>query len=40
MIHVAALSHASGLLRSPFLGRGAAQVLPPSGGSDADRLST
>jgi long-chain acyl-CoA synthetase len=38
MIHVAALSHASGLMSLPFLCRGAAQVLPPSGGFDADEL--
>ncbi|MGV1049138.1 MAG: class I adenylate-forming enzyme family protein [Solirubrobacterales bacterium] len=38
MIHVAALSHASGLMALPFLARGAAQVLPPSGGFDADEL--
>jgi long-chain acyl-CoA synthetase len=38
LIHVAALSHASGLFSLPFLGRGAAQVLPESGGFDADEL--
>ena len=38
MIHVAAFSHASGLMSLPFLMRGAAQVLPPSGGFDADEL--
>ena len=38
MIHVAAFSHASGLMALPFLSRGAAQVLPPSGGFDADEL--
>jgi long-chain acyl-CoA synthetase len=38
MIHVAAFSHASGLMSLPFLSRGAAQVLPPSGGFDADEL--
>ena len=38
MIHVAAFSHASGLMALPFLARGAAQVLPPSGGFDADEL--
>jgi long-chain acyl-CoA synthetase len=38
MIHVAAFSHASGLMSLPFLARGAAQVLPPSGGFDADEL--
>jgi len=37
-VHVAALSHASGLFALPFLGRGAAQVLPPSGGFDAGEL--
>jgi long-chain acyl-CoA synthetase len=31
-LHVAALSHASGLFALPFLARGAAQVLPRSGG--------
>jgi long-chain acyl-CoA synthetase len=30
-IHVTALSHASGLFSLPFVSRGAAQVLPPSG---------
>jgi long-chain acyl-CoA synthetase len=34
-VHVAALSHASGLFALPFLARGAAQVLPSSGGFDA-----
>ena len=38
MIHVAALSHASGLLSLPFVARGAAQVLPVSGGFDAAEL--
>ncbi|MDX6624359.1 MAG: long-chain acyl-CoA synthetase, partial [Solirubrobacterales bacterium] len=38
MIHVAAFSHASGLMALPFLARGAAQVLPPSMGFDADEL--
>jgi long-chain acyl-CoA synthetase len=38
MIHVAAFSHASGLMSLPFLARGAAQVLPPSGGFDAGEL--
>src|ERR1700680_4100657 len=38
IIHVAALSHASGLLSLPFIGRGAAQVLPPSGKFDAAEL--
>lgn len=38
MIHVAALSHASGLISLPFIARGAAQVLPPSGGFDAAEL--
>lgn len=37
-VHVAALSHASGLLALPFLARGAAQVIPPSGGFDASEL--
>jgi long-chain acyl-CoA synthetase len=38
LIHVAALSHASGLFALPFLARGAAQVLPESGGFDAGEL--
>lgn len=38
LIHVAALSHASGLFALPFLARGAAQVLPESGGFDAAEL--
>ena len=38
MIHTAALSHASGLMGIPFVARGAAQVLPPSGGFDASEL--
>ncbi len=38
MIHVAAFSHASGLMALPFLARGAAQVLPPSGGFEAEEL--
>ncbi|HEX8753719.1 MAG TPA: AMP-binding protein [Solirubrobacterales bacterium] len=38
MIHVAAFSHASGLMSLPFLCRGAAQVLPPSLGFDAGEL--
>jgi long-chain acyl-CoA synthetase len=38
LIHVAALSHASGLFSLPFLARGAAQVLPASRGFDADEL--
>lgn len=37
-VHVAALSHASGLFALPFLARGAAQVLPASGGFDATEL--
>ena len=37
-VHVAALSHASGLFALPFLARGAAQVLPASGGFDAAEL--
>ena len=37
-LHVAALSHASGLFALPFLARGAAQVLPASGGFDAAEL--
>jgi long-chain acyl-CoA synthetase len=38
IIHVAALSHASGLMCLPFVARGGAQVLPPSGGFDAAEL--
>ncbi|MDX6657536.1 MAG: long-chain acyl-CoA synthetase [Solirubrobacteraceae bacterium] len=38
IIHVAALSHASGLMCLPFVARGGAQVLPPSGGFDATEL--
>lgn len=38
LIHVAALSHASGLFALPFVARGAAQVLPPSGGFDPSEL--
>jgi long-chain acyl-CoA synthetase len=38
MIHIAAFSHASGLMALPFLSRGAAQVLPASGGFDAEEL--
>ena len=38
IVHVAALSHASGLLSLPFVGRGASQVLPPSGHFDAAEL--
>jgi long-chain acyl-CoA synthetase len=37
-LHVAALSHASGLFALPFLAKGAAQVLPSSGGFDAAEL--
>jgi long-chain acyl-CoA synthetase len=37
-IHVAALSHASGLFSLPFLARGATQVLPPSGHFEAAEL--
>lgn len=37
-VHIAALSHASGLFALPFLARGAAQVLPESGGFHADEL--
>jgi long-chain acyl-CoA synthetase len=37
-VHVAALSHASGLFALPFLARGAAQVLPVSAGFDAAEL--
>jgi long-chain acyl-CoA synthetase len=38
LIHVASLSHASGLFSLPFVGRGAAQVLPESGRFDVDEL--
>jgi long-chain acyl-CoA synthetase len=38
LIHVAALSHASGLFALPFVGRGAVQVLPSSGGYDGEEL--
>jgi long-chain acyl-CoA synthetase len=38
LVHVAALSHASGLFALPFAARGAVQVLPPSGGFDGDEL--
>lgn len=38
LIHIAALSHASGLFSLPFVARGAAQVLPPSGHFDAGEL--
>ncbi|HEY1277686.1 MAG TPA: AMP-binding protein [Thermoleophilaceae bacterium] len=38
LVHVAALSHASGLFSLPFVARGAAQVLPPSGGFAATEL--
>jgi len=38
IIHVAALSHASGLFSLPFIGRGALQVLPASGHFDAPEL--
>jgi long-chain acyl-CoA synthetase len=38
IVHVAALSHASGLMALPFVSRAAAQVLPESGGFDADEL--
>jgi long-chain acyl-CoA synthetase len=38
IVHVAALSHASGLLSLAFVARGAAQVLPASGGLDAAEL--
>ena len=39
LIHVASLSHASGLFALCFVGRGAAQVLPESGRFDVDELS-
>jgi long-chain acyl-CoA synthetase len=38
LIHVAALSHASGLFALPFAARGAAHVLPPSGRLDVAEL--
>jgi len=38
LIHVASFSHASGLFSLPFIGRGAAQVLPESGRFDVDEL--
>jgi long-chain acyl-CoA synthetase len=38
IVHVAALSHASGLFSLPFVGRGASQVLPPSGRFDSAEL--
>ena len=38
IVHVAALSHASGLMALPFVARGGAQVLPESGGFDAGEL--
>ena len=38
LLHVAALSHASGLFALSFLGRGAPQVFPPSGGFDAEEM--
>jgi long-chain acyl-CoA synthetase len=38
IIHVASLSHASGLMSLPFIGRGAAQVLPESGKFDVAEL--
>jgi long-chain acyl-CoA synthetase len=38
LVHVAALSHASGLMALPFLGGGATQVLPASGGFDIGEL--
>jgi long-chain acyl-CoA synthetase len=38
IIHVAALSHASGLFALPFVARAAAQVIPPSGRFDAAEL--
>jgi long-chain acyl-CoA synthetase len=38
IIHVAALSHASGLFALPFAARAAAHVLPPSGRFDAAEL--
>jgi long-chain acyl-CoA synthetase len=38
LIHVAAMSHASGLFALPLLSMGGTQVLPASGGFDIDEL--
>jgi len=38
LIHIASLSHASGLFSLPFVGRGAAQVLPESERFDVEEL--
>ena len=38
IVHVASLSHASGLFALPFAARGAAHVLPPSGRLDVGEL--
>ena len=38
IVHVAALSHASGLMCLPWVARGGAQVLPESGGFEAEEL--
>jgi long-chain acyl-CoA synthetase len=38
LLHIGALSHASGLFALPFIGRGATQVLPVSGAFDAHEL--
>jgi acyl-CoA synthetase (AMP-forming)/AMP-acid ligase II len=38
LLHVASLSHASGLFSLAFVGRGATQVLPESGHFDPDEL--
>jgi long-chain acyl-CoA synthetase len=38
IVHVASLSHASGLFSLPFIGRGASQVLPESGRFDPGEL--
>ncbi len=38
LIHVAALSHASGLFALPFVARAGVQVIPPSGHFDAAEL--
>src|SRR5438132_4500610 len=38
LLHVASLSHASGLFSLPFVGRGATQVLPESGHFDPGEL--
>ncbi|HJW25521.1 MAG TPA: AMP-binding protein [Rhodocyclaceae bacterium] len=39
LIHAAPMSHGSGLYIVPYIAAGAAQVVPPSGGFDAEELS-